>query len=393
MKEVAGDLAEAISAARERRNKDQAGAYVHVPYCAHRCSYCSFVAIAGLDGEEAYFQALGREVRARALEVPGPLDTVYFGGGTPSYVPPQRLSGVLDELAASFGIAAGAEITAEGNPDDLDEARLEALAVLGVNRLSIGVQSLVDGELELLERRHDSAAALSAVRRAARTFGSVSADLMIGVPRQTRETLRASVTALLEAGLGHISVYLLELEKAPRLVGLRQERPELFPDDEEMAARWEDVDDLCREAGLPRYELSNWARPGQGSRHNLKYWTGAPTLGLGVAAFSFDGVTRRANSGSTTEYLRRVNAGGTAFVSEERLEGEALLFERTMLALRLAEGVPSSELEAVRRLLAPADRERLADCEEAGLLVRERDRVTLSRRGALLSNEVFAVFV
>jgi oxygen-independent coproporphyrinogen-3 oxidase len=351
------------------------------------------VALAGLEGEREYFEALEREIATRRGEVPGPLDSVYFGGGTPSYVPPERLAAAQAALRDAFGIAAGAEITAEGNPDDLDDPRLEALAELGVNRLSIGVQSLVDAELELLERRHDGRAALAAVRRAARAFPGVSADLMIGIPRQTRETLRASVTALLEAGISHLSVYLLELEKAPRLVALRAERPELFAGDDEMADRWELVDDLCRAAGLPRYELSNWARPGRESRHNLKYWTGAPTLGLGVAAHSFDGVTRRANSGSTSEYLRRVRASGTAFVAEERLEGEALLFERTMLALRLAAGVPEPELEAVCALLAPADRQRLAECEEAGLLIRERGRVALSRRGALLSNEVFALFV
>jgi oxygen-independent coproporphyrinogen-3 oxidase len=369
------------------------GAYVHVPYCAHRCSYCSFVAIAGRDGEEEYFEAVAAEVRARAGEVAGPLETVYFGGGTPSYVEPRRLATVLDALKETFGIASSAEVTAEGNPDDLTDERLEALTALGVNRLSIGVQSLDDGELPWLERRHDAAAALSALRRASRVFPSVSADLMIGIPAQTRESLLASLDGVLDAGARHLSAYLLELEKAPRLVALRTERPDLFPDDDETAERWEEVDARASAAGLPRYEMSNWASPGHESRHNLKYWRREPTLGLGVAAHSFDGVVRRANTGSTTEYVRRIRAGDPAFVSGETLEAAAAEKERVLLGLRLAEGVTAPELERVARLLPPADRARLAESEEAGLLDRADGRIRLTRRGVLLSNEVLSLLV
>ncbi|HKC25719.1 MAG TPA: radical SAM protein, partial [Thermoanaerobaculia bacterium] len=269
----------------------------------------------------------------------------------------------------------------------------EALAGLGVNRLSIGVQSLDDGELPWLERRHDSAAALSALRRAAGVFPRVSADLMIGIPGQTRESLLASVDGVLDAGARHLSAYLLELEKAPRLVALRGERPDLFPDDDEMAERWEDVDARASAAGLPRYEMSNWASPGHESRHNLKYWRREPTLGLGVAAHSFDGGVRRANTGSTGEYVRRIRAGGPAFVSSEALEPAAAERERVLLGLRLAEGVTAQELEGVARLLPPSDRARLAESEEAGLLDRADGRIRLTRRGVLLSNEVLSLLV
>lgn len=369
------------------------GAYVHVPFCAHRCAYCSFVAQAGKEGEDAYFEAVGLEIRARAREARGPLDTVYFGGGTPSFVGPARLEGVVRLLGETFGLAPGAEVTAEGNPDDLDDARLEALRAAGVGRLSVGVQSLVDGELSWLERRHDAASARSAVSRATALFPRVSADLMIGIPGQTRGTLLASLDGLLDAGVGHVSVYLLELEKAPRLVALRREEPGLFADDDEMAERWELVDERCAAAGLPRYEVSNWARPGDESRHNLKYWTGAPTLAFGVAAHSFDGRVRRANSGSTTEYVRRVREGGTAFVSEDVVEGEAAIRERALLGLRLAAGIPAGVLEAAAATLAPSARTRLRECGEAGLLERRDGRVRLTRRGVLLSNEVFSLLV
>lgn len=366
------------------------GAYVHVPYCAHRCTYCSFVALEGLAGEAGYFAALGKEIAARAGETEGPLDTVYFGGGTPSFVPPERLAGVLAALRASFEVAPDAEITAEANPDDLVPERLEALRALGVNRLSVGVQSLSDPELVPLERRHDAAAARAALRSAAALFPSVSGDLMIGIPGQTRESLRASLEGLLEAGAAHVSVYLLEIEKAPKLVAMKRERPELFADEEEMAARWEEVDALCAAAGLPRYEVSNWARPGRESRHNLKYWTLAETPGFGVAAHSYTGGARRANTGSSAEYVARVNAAGTAFVSETRLDPPDALRERVLLLLRLAAGALETDWEAALATLGAEDRERLREREEAGLLERVAGRIRLTRRGVLLSNEVFA---
>jgi oxygen-independent coproporphyrinogen III oxidase len=369
------------------------GAYVHVPYCATRCSYCSFTAIAGREGEGDYFQALLEEIDAREGEVPGPLETIYFGGGTPSYVEPARLSAILSALADTFGLAPGAEVTAEANPDDVTDERLAALRALGVNRLSIGVQSLVDTELVYLERRHDGAAALAALRRAVAVFPSVSADLMLGIPGQTLATLRGSLEGVLATGVRHLSAYILELEKAPKLVSLKERDPELFADDEEVATRWEMVDELAEAAELPRYEMSNWAAPGHESRHNLKYWREEPTLGFGVSAHSFDGAARRANSGSTLEYARRVRATGTAFVSATSLPAEDAAREKVLLGLRLGEGVDERSFERAAAGLAADDRVRLAEREEAGLLVRGDGRIRLTRRGVLLSNEVFALLV
>lgn len=369
------------------------GAYVHVPYCAHRCAYCSFVAVTGRETEGAYFDAVVREARSRAGELPGPFDTVYFGGGTPSFAEPASLDRVLAELRASWGVAPAAEVTAEANPDDLDPARLEALVRLGVNRLSVGVQSLEDAELAPLERRHDAAAALAALRSAAGFGLRLSADLMVGVPGQTRDTLRRSVEGALGAGVGHVSVYLLEIEKAPRLVAMRGAEPALFADDEELAERWEEVDDLCAAAGLPRYETSNWARPGEESRHNLKYWRREPVVALGVSAASFDGTVRRTNAGSIPAYVAAVRERGTAFASEERLAPEAALREAALLGLRTAAGVAAETWAAAVATLPAADRDRLGDAEAAGLLEASPERVRLTRAGVLLSNEVFALLL
>ena len=365
------------------------GVYVHVPFCAHRCSYCSFVTFAGRQGEEGYFEALEREAEARLGDLGGAAETLYFGGGTPSYVE----AGRLGRLAALVGLPGLAEVTAEGNPDDLEPAKLEGLAAAGVGRLSVGVQSLDDRELVHLERRHDAAGARAALRRGVKAFARVSADVMIGIPGQTRDSLRRSVEEIVALGTGHVSAYLLEIEKAPGLVALRAGSPGLFADDEEMADRWELVDALLEGSGLARYELSNWAKPGQESRHNLKYWTGEPVLGLGLAAHSFDGAVRSANTAAMGEYVRRVAETGTAAVAETRLSPEERQRERVMLGLRLAAGVSEEEFVQARASAGAGERERLDRCEEAGLLERTGGRIRLTRRGVLLSNEVFALLV
>ncbi|MEO8587699.1 MAG: radical SAM family heme chaperone HemW [Acidobacteriota bacterium] len=373
------------------------GAYVHVPFCAHRCTYCSFVALEGRGEEEDFFEGVKREIRSRAAEATGELrdfDTVYFGGGTPSYVDARRLSGVLSTIEEIFGFSSNMEITAEANPDDLSLEKLSELKSIGINRLSVGVQSLVDAELVPLERRHDAEAARRAVTEAVQTFGNVSADLMIGIPGQTLESLLGSVDGLVSCGISHLSVYLLEMEKAPRLVSLKKERPDLFPDDDEMADRWEAVDERLTAASLPRYELSNWARPGFESRHNLKYWTLTPVLGFGVGAHSFDGRIRTANTGMLTEYLRRTRAGESTFATSEEPQEDLLRRkEGLMLGLRLSGGVPYVSFEEIRKSLSPDATARMDDAFLAGLLERHADRVRLTRRGVLLSNEVFSLLV
>ena len=374
------------------------GAYVHVPFCAHRCSYCSFVALEGKREEGDFFEGVSREVRSRRGEAGGrrlDFDTLYFGGGTPSYVDAHRLSRLVSLFEEVFGLSSDVEITAEANPDDLDAAKIDALRAAGVNRLSIGVQSLVDSELIPLERRHDAAAARRAVAEAARVFGNVSADLMIGIPGQTRETLRGSLDGLLEAGVSHLSVYLLEIDRAPRLVAVKKEQPALFAGDDEMADRWLEVDERLEEAGLSRYELSNWARPGFESRHNLKYWTLTPVLGFGVGAHSFDGTKRYANTGMLTEYLKRTGAGISPVATFEETEDSDFLRrkEGLLLGLRLPRGVPSSPFEEICRTLPVASASRMEDAFSAGLLERHSGRVRLTRRGVLVSNEVFALLV
>jgi putative oxygen-independent coproporphyrinogen III oxidase len=368
------------------------GAYVHVPYCAHRCAYCSFVAVTGRATEQEYFDAVVAEIGARAGEVPGPLDTVYFGGGTPSYADPQSLDRVVEALRRAWGIEPEAEVTAEANPDDLVPERLDALVGLGVNRLSVGVQSLRDAELVPLERRHDAASARGAVRRAIDLGLRVSADLMIGIPGQTRESLLEALSELLSAGVGHVSVYLLEIEKAPRLVALRESARR----SSRRTTKWRSGGNASTTPAAPRASRDTRPRTGRGparSRHNLKYWRREPVVAFGVAAASFDGAVRRTNGGSIPAYVAAIREKGTAFVAEERLPAEAALREEVLLGLRTADGVAAGAFEAALGTLPATDRERLADAVAAGLLETGSGRVRLTRAGVLLSNEVFALLL
>ncbi|MCC6131807.1 MAG: radical SAM family heme chaperone HemW [Acidobacteria bacterium] len=370
-----------------------AGAYIHVPYCAHRCTYCSFVALTDRGTEEAYFDAVEREIVARRDEVMGPLDTVYFGGGTPSFVAARRLGSVLGHLRDLMGVESSAEVTVECNPDDLSGEKLAQLVDLGVNRISIGVQSLHDSELVWLERRHDAASARRAVSEVVERVGNVSADVMIGIPGQSGRTLAETVRSLVDLGVTHVSAYLLEIEKAPRLVKLKGDQPGLFPDDDDAADRWLDVDGCLESRGLVRYEFSNWARPGFESRHNLKYWLRWPTIGFGVSAHSFDGQTRRANTGSTGEYIKRVGESGVAVVSETVLEGLAAEKEAVLLGLRLRDGVEEAQFDALFPKLAPSDRDQLETAFMYRLLERAKGRVRMTGDGLLVSNEIFSALV
>lgn len=370
------------------------GAYLHIPFCAHRCTYCSFVALTGLEHEDRYHRALVREIVDRRAETDLPFDTVYFGGGTPSFVSPRLLEDALAALRGGAGIGKDAEITAEANPDDLDSARVDALRSIGVNRLSMGVQTLSDEELPWLERRHDAAGARRALAMATAAFPRVSADLMAGIPGQTRGSLAESLAGILASGVQHLSVYLLEIEKAPRLVALQKERSDLFPGDDELASFWEDVHRTATAAGFVRYELSNWALPGYESRHNLKYWTAQPTVGFGVSATGFDGRVRRTNTGSTNEYVKRVLEGQSAEAVRVELSEEEAIRESILLGLRLHDGVTEESFGRVASTLSRGDRERLEDAREAGLLEFSRSgRVRLTEKGVILSNEVFSAFV
>ena len=288
------------------------GLYVHIPFCATKCPYCDFNTYAGIETMMApYLAALRSEIELWGEVLDGPrLETVFFGGGTPSYLPPGSLDMLLDAIRGAFGLADDAEVTAEANPDDLDEGKLASLLEAGVNRLSIGVQSLDDGLLRVLGRRHSAREAIDAFRAARGAgFDNVSIDLMYGLPDQTLEQWGATLDTALDLRPSHISMYCLTLEE-----GTPMERDAAagripVPDGDLAADMYVAAEVQTAGAGLRHYEISNWAIPGRESRHNLLYWRNRPFLGVGPGAHSYLDGHRFHNIRSPREYIRKLTPG------------------------------------------------------------------------------------
>ena len=376
------------------RSSDLVGLYVHVPFCEARCSYCAFATWTDrAEQASAYFDALAGEVERRCAG--RELDTIYFGGGTPSLVDPKHLRAVLDRLRAVATITPGAEVTLEANPESVDALRAEAWRAAGFNRVSLGVQSFDARVLEAAGRLHGPEGPGRAVRELrAAGFANLSLDLIAGLPHETSEILRDSRLRALELLPQHLSLYLLELDEAgkmsPLAASVRAGRAVVASDDE-LATRYEEAREDIEAAGLPAYEISNFARPGFESRHNLKYWRCEPVLAAGVSAhWMVDGV-RRFNLAGFEAWLAAAAEHGDGESPTSREQGPAdLAQESLMLGLRLAEGVDVDALDARR----PGTRARFEDVlarhVDAGLLaLGAGGRLRLTLRGALLSNEVF----
>ena len=379
--------------------------YLHIPFCTAKCGYCDFNSYEGL-GHLApdYTRALARELglwapAARGYEV----RSVFFGGGTPSLTALGDMRALAGAIRDRYAVAPDAEWTLEANPADLAPDHLAGLRAIGFNRISIGVQSLHDDELALLDRRHSGARALEALRDArAAGFANVSADLIYGLIGQPLRRWRETLEGVLAAEPDHLSCYALSVEPGTHLHYrvAKGELPE--PDPDAAAAQYEWTRERLAAAGYGQYEISNWAKPGRACRHNLVYWRAEPYLGLGAGAHSFFGGRRLANVDSPSRYVELVHASHEQREREGRGElrqvagGETpdaatLRADALILGLRLLEGVRDAGFAArfgvsLREAFGPAI-ERHAGY---GLLEWAGDRLRLSGRGLLLANEVFA---
>jgi oxygen-independent coproporphyrinogen-3 oxidase len=366
------------------------GVYVHIPFCAARCDYCDFATWTDRGHlVEAYVDACVRDVRQRAL---APVDTVFFGGGTPSLLPAHQLTRILDAIPR----VADAEVTVECNPDSVDLDKLRAYVDAGVNRVSFGVQSMRPHVLLALGRTHDPdnvARAVDAARGAG--IDRCNLDLIYGTPGETEADWSRTLGAALALGPGHVSAYALTVEPGTPLGKAVAAGRRPAPDDDDQAAKYELADDRLAAAGLAWYEVSNWARPGEECRHNLLYWHGGEYVAIGCAAHGYTelpgGAGRRWWNVRTPErYVDAVTAGRSAEAGSETLAADARRAEAAVLALRTAAGI--------KLPLAAADPSRVVTCLDdlaaAGLLDRRggpgRERVVLTRRGRLLGNEVAA---
>lgn len=372
-----------------------AGVYVHVPFCAIRCSYCDFPTVAGQDARvPVYLDALEREIGTFQPEAEGPVDSVYLGGGTPSRLTPPQVGRVLSAVRARFAVLPGAEVTLEGNPESLGEADLAGFAEAGVTRFSVGVQSLDDAVLRRVGRAHDAAEAEAAVERALATGHQVNADLIAGLPGEDLARWQETVTRVAGWGTDHVSVYLLETDKdTPLARALASGRVEVADDDLQAEAYRVTVETL-EGAGLAGYEISNFARPGRESRHNLKYWTDVPYAAYGLGAHAYGDGRRRANTRDLSSYLAALREGRDPVEWTEPFDRERRLGEALMLGLRLADGVDLAEVEArygIDPLLRYGEAWERADA--AGLVYMKGSRARLTLEGRLRSNELFVAFV
>jgi oxygen-independent coproporphyrinogen-3 oxidase len=369
------------------------GIYVHLPFCSVRCSYCDFPTVAGRDDRiEPYLDALRREIEGHQEGAAGRADTVFFGGGTPSRLTPEQLLRVLRALHGRFAIDAGAEITLEGNPESLTRERLDGFRRAGVTRISVGVQSLDDGVLRRAGRAHDARGAERAVEEALKAgFAEVSLDLIAGLPGEDLARWPETVRRAAALGSDHVSVYLLESDKDTPLGRAVRGGRESLADDDAMASAYESTVEVLERGGFEQYEISNFARGGRRSRHNLKYWTDVPYAGFGLGASGYFGGERRSNRRDLDGYVRDLTAGVDPAAERDPYDSGRRLEEALFLGLRVVEGVDLRELGA--RYDADPDRRFAAAWERgqaAGLIAREGSRLRLTRDGRLRSNELFA---
>jgi oxygen-independent coproporphyrinogen-3 oxidase len=368
------------------------GFYVHVPFCATRCGYCDFntytapeLASSGAVDRATFAGYLTREVRfGRSVlgEKDVPVRTVFVGGGTPTMLSPPALVSVLSEIDAQFGLAADAEVTLEANPDSVDPEILSQLRAGGFTRVSFGMQSAVPHVLSVLERTHTPGGALRAVADARSAgFEQVSLDLIYGTPGETLADWQVTVEAALSAGVGHISAYALIVEPGTRLAAQVRRGTIAAPDDDLMADMYDLADEAFVAAGLPWYELSNWAVAGQECRHNEAYWRGDDWWGVGPGAHSHVAGTRWWNVKHPAAYVQRLAAGESPAVGREILDPATRSVEDLMLGLRMATGISIADLDDDQRA-------------EVGVLVSQglgsvvHGQLRLTRPGRLLADAV-----
>lgn len=369
------------------------GAYLHVPFCLRRCGYCDFntytpgeLGVTAVDSPiETYLRAIHAEIDLAASLLPRrSVDTVFFGGGTPTLLSTAQLSGLLDHLDTSFGLAEGAEVTTEANPDTVDAASIAALAAAGITRISLGMQSAVSHVLATLDRTHEQAAVARAVE-AARSAGlATSVDLIYGTPGESLADWRTSLETAIALEPDHISAYALVVEEGTRLAGQVRRGEFAAPEDDDEADKYELADELLAAAGFDWYEVSNWAATEAGvCRHNVGYWRSDPWWGFGPGAHSHIGGVRWWNVRHPAAYSGRLSSGASPAQARETLTDEQRYEETILLRSRLAAGLAVSDL---RGNVA----ERIDSLVADGLCVLQcaPERLVLTLRGRLLADTV-----
>ena len=385
--------------------------YVHIPFCLSKCSYCDFNTYEGIEGlMPSFVDALETEIKLWGQRLQRPsVSSIFFGGGTPSYLPADSICRLLEGLNSATRIEPTAEITLEANPDDLNLEKVNAWLNAGFNRISIGVQSFDDFFLSALSRRHTADDATRAVAIArANGFSNINIDLMFGLPNQSLQVWERTLERAVELGIVHLSLYGLQIEPGTPLHRDVQNGTVSTPDDDLAAEMYEIAIDRLDQAGYEHYEISNWARPGYRSKHNLAYWLNRSYLGVGPGAHSSLMGKRFANMKSPRGYTLKMSTAAltdetdTLAITKDEfaidfVETTSLsmsMSETMMLGLRLSEGVSNADFET--RFELPMDAVYGPEIDEltaSGLIERRDGTIRLTRRGKLLGNEVFERFI
>jgi putative oxygen-independent coproporphyrinogen III oxidase len=368
-------------------------AYVHVPFCRHRCGYCNFTLVAGRDDlVDDYLRAI--RIELSGLERAHEVDTLFFGGGTPTHLSAAALGQLLETVRARFPLASGGEFSLEANPLDVTEEKISLLAEAGVNRLSLGGQSFDAAKLALLERDHDPAQLRRAFELAKRRIDSVSLDLIFGAPGETLDTWRADLAAAVELAPDHVSTYALTFEQGTpfwnRLLAGELQRQ----DEETERAMYALAIDTLVAAGFEHYEVSNFAHSGQRCRHNEVYWSGESYYAVGPGAARYVDGRRETNHRSTTTWLKRVLGGESPVAESETLKPEDRARELLVFSLRRLEGIDrASFLEKSGFDVEQLVGEPLKRMVSLGLLENDGRRIKLSREGLFVSDSIWPHFL
>ena len=372
------------------------GVYVHWPFCASKCPYCDFnshVRHQPID-QERFLAAFRREIAHMAARTPGrTVTSIFFGGGTPSLMKPDTVAAILDAIGGAWPVDGTAEVTLEANPTSVEAGRFRGYLAAGINRVSLGVQALNDPDLRRLGRMHSAEEALAAVRLAGTIFERTSFDLIYARPGQTPEAWRSELSAAIAEGVEHLSLYQLTIEPDTWFERLHKAGKLVVPSDEEARVLYEITQETCEARGLPAYEVSNHARPGAESRHNLVYWRYGEYAGIGPGAHGRL-VTGNARVATATEkhpesWLEQVEREGHGIVEEEALSAEAEGDEFLLMGLRLREGIDPARYSALTG--RSLDERRIRELMAHGLIARpSASRLAVTREGFPVLDAVVA---
>ncbi|MCX5779424.1 MAG: radical SAM family heme chaperone HemW [Firmicutes bacterium] len=379
-------------------NLESMGIYIHVPFCLHKCAYCDFYSVPMQDPEvlENYTRTVIKELELRQTEMDCPVTTIYLGGGTPSRLSPVQIARILNAVFTQYRTSGEPEISMEVNPATVNRQDLRDLLSAGVNRLSIGVQSFADAELQILGRMHSSAEAatiLAEVREAG--FDNFNIDLIYGVPGQTLAGWQENLKLALDFHPTHISAYLLQLDtNTPMARKIAAGSLTALAEDLE-ADMFYGARDYLQQQGYQHYEISNFARPGQECQHNLLYWRCRKYLGIGPGAVSFNGQRRILNPPRLEEYMAALLAGqAPAWEIIETMDARQQAVDAIIMGLRLTEGISLPDFLQRFDVELTTDYQHIIQlCQQRGLLQQDHDRLYLTPRGYFLSNQVLSLFV